>query len=260
MKKKMILLVTMCTATAIFAGCGEQLPDMTKEQEALVTEYAAGLLLKYDDSFDNGILSAKELEIAEAKEKLQFEREQKQKQLAEEYVAKSEAAKKEKEKAKEEKNKDKNKGESEQKPNTPSIIESSNVGIFLNQPDIEISYSGYMTTKTYPEDGNNIFSVDAAQGKELVVVQYKISNASSADQNVAMDSSVNKYRLVLGDGNSYGNCSTLLLDDMAMYKNTLSSGASDSVVLVFEVNEGSDMNGAVMEINNGTEKGIMNLQ
>ena len=64
----MILLVTMCTATAIFAGCGEQLPDMTKEQEALVTEYAAGLLLKYDDSFDNGILSAKELEIAEAKE------------------------------------------------------------------------------------------------------------------------------------------------------------------------------------------------
>lgn len=32
----------------LLAGCGNHIPEMTKEQSAQISEYAAGLLLKYD--------------------------------------------------------------------------------------------------------------------------------------------------------------------------------------------------------------------
>lgn len=259
MRKNVYRTIVFAGIAAVLSGCGiPTIPDMTASQEELVTEYAAGLLLKYDDSFENGILSADELEKAEAEEKEQFEKQEKQKKLAEEYVAKSEAAQKEKEKKKQEK--ENKKEDTEPSVNTPNVVDSGNVGAFLNVSDISISYTGYSTTRTYPESGNNVFSVDAAQGKELVVVSFSISNNSSSDQNVSMDASENKFRLSLGDGSSANSCATLLLDDMSMYKNTMAPGASDNVVLLFEINEGSDLNGATVEMNNGTQKGIMNLQ
>lgn len=256
--KRRLTTFTVVIMSVLMAGCAiPQLPEMTETQEELVTEYAAGLLLKYDDSFENGILSAEELEIAEAKEREKFEKAEKQKKLAEEYVAKSEAAKKEKEKEKKEKE---GKGEEAEKPaNTPNLVDPGNVGYFLNYSDVSISYAGYSTTKTYPESGNNVFSVDASMGKELVVVKYTISNNTADDQSISMDASQNKFRLVLADGTSASSCATLLLDDMSMYKNTITPGASDNVVLVFEVGDGVDLSGATVEMNNGVEKGIMNL-
>lgn len=47
MKKSMISLA-VATAMISLVGCGNQIPDMTQEQQALVVEYAAGEILKYD--------------------------------------------------------------------------------------------------------------------------------------------------------------------------------------------------------------------
>ena len=98
--KKKLLTLSLCTLmVAMLSGCGPipELPEMTEQQEKLITEYAAGLLIKYDNAYDGGLLTEDALAKAEAKEIEQREKAERQKQLAEEYVAKSEKAKKEKE-------------------------------------------------------------------------------------------------------------------------------------------------------------------
>ena len=44
MNKSMISLA-VATAMISLGGCGNQIPDMTQEQQALVVEYAAGEIL-----------------------------------------------------------------------------------------------------------------------------------------------------------------------------------------------------------------------
>ena len=48
-------------------GCGfiPELPTLTEQQEKLITEYAAGLLLKYDNSYDSGLMTDEALAKAE---------------------------------------------------------------------------------------------------------------------------------------------------------------------------------------------------
>ena len=83
--------------------------DMTEEQEQLLIEYAAGLLLKYDKAFDGGLLSEEALAKAEEKEIEIQKKAEREKQLADEYIEKSKKAQEEKEKQKaEKKNKKKN--------------------------------------------------------------------------------------------------------------------------------------------------------
>ena len=65
MKKSIISLLTVTLTAITLSGCAlAPVPDMTEEQEKLVAEYAAGLLLKYDQSYDNQIMTPEQLEKA----------------------------------------------------------------------------------------------------------------------------------------------------------------------------------------------------
>ncbi|MDE6714798.1 MAG: hypothetical protein K2K20_13820 [Lachnospiraceae bacterium] len=47
------------------SGCGNAIPDMTEEQQSMVTEYAAQLLLKYDANYQSTILTEEQSREAE---------------------------------------------------------------------------------------------------------------------------------------------------------------------------------------------------
>lgn len=239
------------------SGCGfiPELPEMTEQQEKLVTEYAAGLLLKYDNSYDNGILSEEELAKAEQQEAELRAREERQKELAAEYVAKSEQARKEKEEkeAKDKAEKDSDKKDAVEKAG-PVNISAGDMPGFMGLAGISLEYKGMETVKSYPKDGNGVFSVDASNGRELAVVSFNMSNVSSDAVSIDMFNSSTSFKLELAGGNIETNCPTLLLDDLAVYKNELSSGASENVIILFEVNDGSDLTGANLIIkSNGAE-------
>ena len=46
-KRNVTRLLIVCSFVFVLTGCANQIPEMTEEENALVTEYAAGLLLKY---------------------------------------------------------------------------------------------------------------------------------------------------------------------------------------------------------------------
>lgn len=49
MKRKKTFCIMIISLLLLLAGCGNHIPEMTKEQSAQISEYAAGLLLKYDE-------------------------------------------------------------------------------------------------------------------------------------------------------------------------------------------------------------------
>lgn len=235
------------------------LPEMTEEQEKLITEYAAGLLLKYDTAGGRGLMTDEQLEEAEKEETLRKEREENSKKLAEEYLAKTAEAEKHKkeEKAKE---KDKNKNEANSSESTsPSNfnIKSSEIGSFLGLEDgLKVSYTGLEKMSTYPNDGgSNVFAVDAAQGSELVVVHINILNDSGNDISLDMFKQDYIYQLELSDGQRIDNSRTLLLNDFSMYKDTIASGEQTDTILIFETKEGTDTSSAKLAFKKGKETG-----
>ena len=259
MKKVFLMCALSVMTSLVLTGCGPipELPELTEQQEKLITEYAAGLLLKYDNSYDNGILSEEELLKAEAKEQEQRAREERQKQLADEYVAKSVQAEKEKANKKSESKKDKETVKEE--PRGPISLDSYSAATFMGLENLQLDYKGCEKVKSYPKDGNGIFSVDAGNGKELVVASFDLSNSSGEDVNVDMFNGSTKFSIALADGKVEPNCPTLLLDDFAVYKDSVANGTSKKVVLLFEVNEGSDLSGASIVVNTKDGEGKIGL-
>ena len=105
--KKIVCTAGILLSALCITGCGiPQIREMSEEQEKLVTEYAAGLLIKYDPSAKSNLLDEEQLAKAEEEERIQREKDERTKQLAEEYVAKQQAAEAEKQKKKDANKKD----------------------------------------------------------------------------------------------------------------------------------------------------------
>ena len=56
MKKKLVVMLCIMTMTLSLSGCGNAIPDMSEEESAMITEYAAGLLLKYDKNYSSRLV------------------------------------------------------------------------------------------------------------------------------------------------------------------------------------------------------------
>jgi len=252
MKKRLGNLMTVLLVAICMTGCGiPVIPDMTDDEQKLVAEYAAGLLLKYDNSFTNSILTEEQLEKAKLEERIQREREEKTKRLAEEYVAKTKAA--------ENKNGtdeagQKNEAESEQEDNVETIS-ANDIGGFLDIEGLNIEYNGYDTVKSYPETGNSVFSVDAANGKELILTKLSVQNTTNDTINLDMFNSGAMFYLSMSDKTTIPCSSTLLLDDFSIYKDSINSGATVNTILLFEVNEGTNLEGSYIGILDGDKQG-----
>lgn len=55
-KKNIAVVWMMCNMFFVMTGCENKIPEMTEAQNALVTEYAAGLLLKYHADYDGRLV------------------------------------------------------------------------------------------------------------------------------------------------------------------------------------------------------------
>ena len=86
--RKNALSAALILGTGIaLTGCGlVDMPELTEEQSALVTEYAAGLILKYDvTAMGDKLLSEEELAKGEQEEAEQRQKEREAREAAEEY-------------------------------------------------------------------------------------------------------------------------------------------------------------------------------
>ena len=67
MRKNSILATGLILAAAV-TGCGNSIPDMIGEQQELVVEYAADVLVKHSKNYDGKLVELSVVREAEAKE------------------------------------------------------------------------------------------------------------------------------------------------------------------------------------------------
>ncbi|MBO4808295.1 MAG: hypothetical protein J5537_04575 [Lachnospiraceae bacterium] len=237
MKKKSFLPIKILVATLAFsfsfAGCDlDPMPTLTEEEQAEVSEYAVGILMKYDSHHQNRLLSDKELETELTRLKTLADN----KVNAEVYARQSKASK---EKEREEKK--------QALDNTPTVDNATGVGTsapvyaeeFLGLDGFTVRYTGYeVHPDAYPEAGEGMyFSVPAATGKDLLILNFDVANVSGSDQHLDMfGKNVAFLVTVNGDMTKFAEQS-LLLNDLATYNDTIPAGQSETLVLIVQIDE-----------------------
>lgn len=228
MKKRLSFVLLAGSLILCLTGCKSAIPEMSEEEMGLVTEYAAGLLLKYDTNYQPMLLDD---------EKLAAEEDARQKVLEEaERRAAREAAKAEK-KAKEESERENNgNNNSEAQEEIPAA--PVNIAQFLELEQISLSCNGIEFKDTYPDSGDELFfALNASPGCKLAIVHLTLTNTGGSDSNIDVFSKEPRFKLSINGGEYHSIMTTLLENDFSVYAGTLAPGQSLDAVLVADIKE-----------------------
>lgn len=238
----------MAAMVFILTGCGgAKIPDMTQEEEQMIGEYAARLLLKYDANSRSRLVSREEVEAEELR---QAELEEKKK---------AEEAAREAQEEKEQENHTSVAG-TEQQPGANAVGKPEE---FFGLPEgIVISYKGYEVCDSYPQDDetNTYFALDATEGKQLVVLKFNMENQSQTEQHIDILSQ-NATMRVTANG-SYGRnvLTTMLMDDLSTYVGDIPAGETVEVVLLAELDNDVANNISTLMLNLKNESKTCTIQ
>ncbi|HBA69497.1 MAG TPA: hypothetical protein DCZ40_09100 [Lachnospiraceae bacterium] len=222
--KKANFLGIICVAAMVLpvVACGSPAPELTEEQNDQVVEYAAGLLLKYDENYHGRLVEEEEEpeeEIVQAVQKTETAAEEPEKDTSAADAVRETAE----EDAEEE----------------PEVIENRSIEEFYGIEGVTISYTGYEVKDTYPDNGEDdlFFAMNASDGCKLIILNFNVANISGQDKSLDMASLGTKFRISI-NGESYKYAlTTMLLNDMSSYIGTIPAGGSENLVLVCEVPE-----------------------
>lgn len=244
MRKKAICVSTLTLAVAL-TGCGNAIPDMTSQQEELVVEYAADVLLKHSKNYDSKLVELSVVREAEERE-----------------AAMQEAVR---EAAREEELAEQEETESEGASNDVEIIDNTgeaavqnptSIEDFLMLDSVKFTYTGYETSSLYPEQGEELFFVmNATDGNKLLVLKFQTENLLDTENALDIAQSGTRFKIRV-NGVEKNALTTMLLNDLAYYQGTLSANESQELVLICEVPEGEEISslGLIMrDATNSTE-------
>lgn len=234
MKNKTTIVAVILFMTVSLAGCGNAIPNMNAEQQALVVEYAAGELLKYDINYDyrlmEGVLTqeetAEELSVQETDAPMEGKAEQDALPVTNQESTESGSGA------------DSNANELAAMEGSPVIQGEATPEVFLGLENIKIFYAGYETTQFYPNETSELYFVmNATEGNELLILKFIAENTSEAEANLDIAQKNIRFKIAI-DGQEKNALTTMLLNDMGYYQGTLAGGESTELILACEIPEG----------------------
>lgn len=225
------LLICICLWSSL-VGCNE-VKELTEEETAIIAEYAADLLLKYDLSYDDRLVDGEEK--LEKKE----EREQEfpttapvtEEQISEEATTEVKAQVQEDVPEQAE-----NSGETEK---AVSDGFSGDIADLLGRSDISITYKDYVISQQYPatdEEGKFIY-LEASEGYQLFVVRFKVSATTENAADISLIDENIDYKIVCNDSKAAKPMLTILMEDLGTLETTVKPGEEQEAVLVFQISD-----------------------
>lgn len=202
-------------AAALLSGCGATMPDLTQEETDLISEYAVGILLKYDKHHRSRLVDTTVYDVVVEEipeETLEEEPEQTNPVNDMEVVDVSQDV----------------------EPAAPPATIEEYYGI----QGFTFQYLGYDLTQSYPSnasDENLFFAMDATEGSQLLVLRFLATNVSSADQALNMLSYGVKFRVSVNGEAGQSVLTTMLLNDMQSYHDVVPAGSGVELVSIVEI-------------------------
>ncbi len=106
----------------------------------------------------------------------------------------------------------------------------------LGIDDLIIRYQSFEICSAYPGD-NTGFSVDAAQGKKLLVMHFDMEGLPEEDVDCNLFDYEIKMRVNINDTGSTSVLSTLIPNDLGTYMDIVPAGEIVDVVAVAEIDD-----------------------
>lgn len=232
MKKNYLKAAAGFLASALLlTGCGSSLPDMTKEQEEAIGEYAAMLLLKYDAGNRSRLVELNEIEPEW--ESLSAETAASQETEPDGEQLHTEPSNTEIEILEEETQAAQGQSLAVAEENTVASLEAA-VGL---PEGIAIAYQGAQVCQSYPEKTGEkeYFALDAAEGKSLLILSFAIQNQTGADAELDLFEQNARYSVTVNGTVTRNALFTMLEKDLTAYTGTIPAGGSAETVLIVEM-------------------------
>lgn len=211
MKKGAVIIA----AGMLLTGCGEELTTLTESEEAVIVNYSAGTLAKFNKRQQDGltVVAPKEEEAEQEESVVPQEEEVKENQQNQQNQDKTDDVQET--------------VEQEEAETEVSLTQA------LAIPGVEVKYTGYEIRNSYEE--STALSMVADEGNTYFVMKYTLTNTGSEEAVCEILKKQPVFTLSLNGSAAHKNAVTLLSNDLATYSENLAPGATAEAVLVFEV-------------------------
>lgn len=199
------------------SGCGNTIPALSEEQEALVVEYASTAVLKHDANYQGKLMDLSTL----ANEEETPEEETTQEPVEDTNIPEESAPVQEPQQEA---------GNAEQE----EAQVQANAEQVLGLHDVSLTCSGYEVDEFYPKNGNEIYFVmNATPGNNLLVMRFTLRNLLNEEQEIQIRPGAVRVKIDLNGGEKNA-LTTMLLNDLATYQGTLGPNEETELVVVGE--------------------------
>ena len=219
MRRQKIFLCILAVVLCVFCGCGETMYELTPEEEAIITSYAAHIVAKYNKRQPEGYTY-----VYVPKE----EESEPEEELSEETVSGDEAEPLEEEPEKKD-DQVVSSDTAEEETETEQIADNgSAMAECLGIRGARLVYTGIQFTSiydtVYPEAGN-----------KLMILHFSLVNDKESNLNVSVLDASPVFRASLNGGDAVTGDISILSDDLSTYAGKIAAGESDNVILLFQV-------------------------
>ena len=233
--KRRLLAGLIACGIFVTTGCG-QVIDLTDEENHLIAEYAAELLLKYDRNYDTRYNPDELEDTTETMTDTDATTE-----ATTEVVTTTEAATTEQDAPAD--------GQTTQaQPVTDEAVKEDigatvdsdfDIAAFVGESRISVRYAYYMVVDSYPsydQDGMYI-EVQAPEGYKLLVLKFEVENKTNEDQAVDLYNKDVNYNIVVDNSRTTKQMLTILADDLYTYDKTIQASSREEAVLLYTVSD-----------------------
>ena len=127
---------------------------------------------------------------------------------------------------------------SEVKPDVPPVQYGALEDLFELPSGVGIQYTGCFTAERYPDD---LTGFDASAGMEILALQFVLQNDTDATQNIDLLNQDITYRITVNGSHTSSQMLTMLDNDLATYQGKIASGDGLELVLLTEIEEGTEV-------------------
>ena len=223
--KRRLLAGLIACGIFVTTGCG-QVIDLTDEENHLIAEYAAELLLKYDRNYDTRYNPDELEDTTETMTDTDATTE-----ATTEMVTTTEAATTEQDVPAD--------GQTTQAQPVTAVDSDFDIAAFVGESRISVRYAYYMVVDSYPsydQDGMYI-EVQAPEGYKLLVLKFEVENKTNEDQAVDLYNKDVNYNIVVDNSRTTKQMLTILADDLYTYDKTIQASSREETVLLYTVSD-----------------------
>ncbi len=221
--KKLWCLLAILVLSVTLTGCGVELSD---EENRVIAEYAADLLLKYDRDYTSSLV---EEEVPATEQTTQ----------APSTDSTTEGTTEEPSTQPPQESSSTESPASEDTTGSSDAAGEIDIGKIVGLEGISITYNQCMFLDRYPsvdQDGAFIY-LEADPGYQLVVIKFDIANITAQDIAVDLLNTDINYKLVYNQTKAASPMLTILMDDLGTYESVVPAGNEQSAVLVFQISK-----------------------